>query len=86
MQKSTDSQQKKRKDAIFSAVFYSLLTAVTAIVTLYIRFRFDITGFLGALLLIIALVDLGIIIPIYIILKERLKEIQGGEEDAAAQY
>ena len=86
MQKSTDSQKKKRKDAIFSAVFYSLLTAVTAIVTLYIRFRFDIAGFLGALLLIIALVDLGIIIPIYIILKERLKEIQGGEEDAAAQY
>lgn len=86
MQKSTDSQKAKRKDAITSAVFYSLLAVVMAILTLWIRHSYAPAGLLGVVLLVVALADLGSVIPIYIILKERLKEIQGGEEDAAAQY
>ena len=37
-------------------------------------------------MLIAGLLELGMIIPVWILLKIRLKEIEGGEEDAAAQY
>ena len=37
-------------------------------------------------MLIAGLLELGMIIPVWILLKTRLKEIEGGEEDAAAQY
>lgn len=37
-------------------------------------------------MLIAGLLELGMIVPVWILLKTRLKEIEGGEEDAAAQY
>ena len=37
-------------------------------------------------LLVISLIDLGAVVPVWIFLHIRLKEIQGGEEDAAAEY
>ena len=40
----------------------------------------------GAALLIAAIGGLGAIIPIFIQLKNRLRELEGGEEDAAAEY
>ena len=45
-----------------------------------------ILGFLSKLLLVVIVFDLGSVPLIFISLKTRLKEIQGGEEDAAAQY
>ena len=43
-------------------------------------------GVLSTLLLALILVELGSIIPTIVVLKQRLNEIEGGEEDAAAQY
>ena len=43
-------------------------------------------GFWSAVMLIAGLLELGMIVPVWILLKTRLKEIEGGEEDAAAQY
>ena len=63
-----------------------LILAVTAGVLLYLYHRDGITGFWGVVVLISVLLDLGMCIPIWILLKERIKEIEGGEEDAAAQY
>jgi len=37
-------------------------------------------------MLIAGLLELGMIVPVWILLKTRLKEIEGGEEDAATQY
>ena len=37
-------------------------------------------------MLIAGLLELGMIVPVWILLKTRLKEIEGGEEDVAAQY
>ena len=42
--------------------------------------------FWSAVMLIAGLLELGMIVPVWILLKTRLKEIEGGEEDAAAQY
>lgn len=63
-----------------------LILAVTAGVLLYLYQHDGITGFWGVVVLISVLLDLGMCIPIWILLKERIKEIEGGEEDAAAQY
>lgn len=86
MPENTEKQAQRRKDAIFSAVFYSVLCLIAAAVTLMLRSRYNITGFAGVFLILCVVLDLGILIPIFISLKIRLKEIQGGEEDAAAQY
>jgi len=88
MQRSTDSaaQRQRRRDAIRSAATSSAWMGLTAAVLLLLRWHFGVDGFGGAVLLMIALLDLGAIVPVWILLRERLKEIEGGEEDAAAQY
>lgn len=88
MQRNTDSaaQQQRRRDAIHSAVVSTVMMGFTAAVMLFLRGYYHVDGLGGALLLIISLLDLGAIVPVWILLKERLKEIEGGEEDAAAQY
>jgi len=43
-------------------------------------------GFWSAVMLIAGLLELGMIVAVWILLKTRLKEIEGGEEDAATQY
>lgn len=86
MPANTENQAQRRKDAIFSAVFYTFLCVTGGVLTLALRSYYHISGFWGIFLLLAACMDFGIVIPIFISLKIRLKEIQGGEEDAAAQY
>ena len=78
------AQAKRRKDAWISALSAVFFQLVSCIIMLALR-RYC-TGFWAAVLLILSLLDLGMIIPVWILLKTRLKEIEGGEEDAAAQY
>ena len=86
MPENTDSRAEKRRAACKSAWFYTLLCLGSAGVLTYLRFRYDLEGFWGTLVLISSLLDLGLIVPVWISFKERLKEIEGGEEDAAAEY
>ena len=93
MQKNTDSdggmtrrQAKRRKNALWGAASATILRLVSALALLWLWAGLDPSGFLARLLLIFVVLDLGSIIPIWINLRVRLKEIQGGEEDAAAQY
>ncbi|MBQ5782920.1 MAG: hypothetical protein IIV99_06015 [Oscillospiraceae bacterium] len=88
MPKNTDStaQEKRRRNAWESAVFSTLLMLLSAAVMLYLRHIYCIGTFAGAVLLIAALLNIGGIVPLWILLKTRLKEIEGGEEDVAAQY
>ena len=82
MPKNTD----KRKDARKGAILYTLLCAASAAVLLYLRWRYTLAGFVGTLVLLTSLLDLGLIVPVWIVFRERIKEIEGGEEDAAAEY
>ena len=59
---------------------------LSALLLLWLRSGLEPAGFLSKLLLVFAVLDLGSIIPVWISLKQRLTEIKGGEEDAAAQY
>ena len=79
-------QAQRRKNAILSAVISSALCLLTAGALLWLRTGAAPSGLLSKLLLLIAVLDLGSILPIWINLRTRLREIQGGEEDAAAQY
>lgn len=83
---NTDSQARRRKNAILGALSSTLLRLTSAVVLLWLRTGADPSGLMSRLLLIILVLDLGSIPFIWISLKTRLKEIQGGEEDAAAQY
>ena len=58
----------------------------TAAVLLWARLQGGVPGVVSLLLLVLAIADLGAIVPIWINFRIRLKEIEGGEEDAAAEY
>ena len=86
MRANTDSKALRRRDALKNAVSSSLLQLAAGTLLLWFRSSLEPSRPLAILLLAVALLDFGMIIPIWISLKIRLKEIQGGEEDAVAQY
>lgn len=86
MRKNIDKQAQRRRDAIQSTIVSTLMLIVPAAVMLLLRWFCRAEGIVGAALVIFSVLDLGMVIPVWILLKKRLKEIEGGEEDAAAQY
>lgn len=81
-----EAQCRRRKDAVRSAVTSATLLCLSAACLLILRWYFQLDGFWGAVVVIFSLLELGMTIPVWILLKTRLNEIEGGEEDAAAQY
>lgn len=88
MQRSIDeeAQKKRRKGALESAIVSTLLLGATGMLALGLRSYYEIEGIWRAILLIYGVVELLAIIPIWILYKQRIKEIEGGEEDVATQY
>ena len=80
------AQKQRRRDAWQSAVTASVWMTLGAVVLLVLRHLYVREGFWSAVLLLAGLLELGMNIPVWILLKTRLKEIEGGEEDAAAEY
>ena len=76
MPENTDSRAEKRRAACKSAWFYTLLCAGSGGALAYLRFRYDLEGFWGTLVLLSSLLDLGLIAPIWISYQERKKEIE----------
>ncbi len=83
---NTESQARRRKNAILGALSSTVMRLTAAVLLLWLRYGRDPASLIAKLFLIIIVLDLGSIPFIWISLKTRLKEIQGGEEDAAAQY
>lgn len=88
MRNNTDSaaQAARRREAWQSVTGTTLLRLATGALLLGLRWYYQMAGVASAVMLIAALLDLGSILPVWILLRQRLKEIEGGEEDAAAQY
>lgn len=84
MRKNTKAD--KKRDALKGAILYTLLGVASAGVLLYLWWRYSLAGVAGTLVLLVLLLDLGLIIPVWKVFQERIKEIEGGEEDAAAEY
>lgn len=59
---------------------------LTAVVLLLARWLLHPDGLLSTVLLVLALVELCCLVPLALSLRNRLKEIQGGEEYEARHY
>ena len=81
-----EAQARRRRDAWNSVIIATVWLLLSASIMLLLRHFYVPEGFWSAVMLIAGLLELGMIIPVWILLKTRLKEIEGGEEDAAAQY
>lgn len=79
-------RHRRRQEAIHSAAASTALMGLPALALLGLRSCMRIGGLSGAALLILALLKLEAIVPVWAALYERLKEIEGGEENDAAQY
>ena len=80
MPKNIDpGQRAQKKDARKGAAFFALVQLAMALLLLWGRSQL-------AGLLILAVGDLVTIPAVWIVLKQRMKEIEGGELDAARKY
>ena len=82
----TDRKAQRRKSAVQSAVLFTVIHLVAAGILLWARAGHDPASFLAKFTLVLTGLELVSVIPLWFSLKARLKEIEGGEEDAAAQY
>ena len=76
----------RRKSAIQSAVLFTVMHLVAAGILLWVRAGHDPASFVAKFTLVLTGLELIGVVPVWFSLKARLKEIEGGEEDAAAQY
>ena len=87
MPKNIDpGQRAQKKDARKGAAFFALVQLAKALLLLWGRSQLDgLEGldWMRLLLLILAVGDLVTIPAVWIVLKQRMKEIEGGELDAA---
>lgn len=88
MPNNTDSpaQRRRKRDALQSALVSSGWMGLSGVALLVLSTVFVETPLVRTILTIVSLLELGMIVPIWILYKTRLKEIEGGEEDAASQY
>ena len=77
-------QRELKREAVRGAVVYCLVQLLTVLVLLGLRLVTQ--GWLDTLLLVLAAADLAAVPPVFIVLKQRMKEIEGGELDAAGKY
>ena len=88
MPNNTDSpaQRRRKRDALQSALVSSGWMGLSGVALLVLSTVFVETPLVRTILTIVSLLELGMIVPVWILYKTRLKEIEGGEEDAASQY
>ena len=84
---NTDSpaRRARKREAVWGAVGYVLVQLLAAAVLLAGRLFVEV-GWLDVLLLVLAAADLLSIPPVFLVLRQRIKEIEGGELDAAGKY
>lgn len=80
------AQKKRRNGAWLGACVATAIFAFSGTLLLILRAIDPVEGAGNYIVLIFALMNYGTIIPVWILLKVRLKEIEGGEEDAATEY
>ena len=87
MPKNIDpGQRAQKKDARKGAAFFALVQLAMALLMLWGRSQLAGLEGLDWLRLLLAVGDLVTIPAVWIVLKQRMKEIEGGELDAARKY
>ena len=88
MPENTDSpaQRRRKKDARQNVLVASGWMALSGVARAALSSILVERPLVRTILTIVSLLELGMIVPVWILYKTRLKEIEGGEEDAASQY
>ena len=86
MQKNTDTQLQQKKDAVRGVALFLLLQIPSAACLIWLCLVPELPPWAVTLFAVLAAVELLLIVPALMVLKQRFQEIQGGELDAARQY
>ena len=86
MRKTTDQKRRKTAPIICAIVMIALLGIYLAAVIFPLLGASYGEAVAVGILIVFALVIIAVIVGILIALRQRLKEIEGGEEDEAKQY
>ena len=81
-----ESIERRKRQAILSALVNGCWLVLSAVVVLWLRQLLQSREILSVLLAVIASADMLMLLPLAVSLRQRLKEIEGGEEDEARQY
>lgn len=76
----------RRRQAILSAAGGVLTLLLPGLTLLVLRRVCCPTGWGSTVLLVLAIASFALLLPLFITLRQRLQEIEGGEEDEACQY
>lgn len=79
-------KKQRKKEAVYGLLGFAVLQVVCAASFGSLCFIPDIPTWLLVFFLTLVGLCLGLILPVFYLLKVRFKEIEGGELDAAAQY
>ena len=87
MQSDINGRKRNRRQTVISAAVSMFWELLSAALILWLRGRlFPNGGIWSVGMLVLALLDIFLIIPIVVTAKQRLNEIAGGEEDEARNY
>lgn len=87
MQSNIEARKKRRRrEAVRGAALFGLLQLACTVCFASLCFIPDLPGWAVALFAALAAVCLIPMILTPVVLKQRFREIEGGESDAAAQY
>ena len=78
--------ERRKRQAVLSALVNGCWLVLSAVVVLWLRQLLRSKEILSVLLAVIAGADMLMLPPLAVSLRQRLKEIEGGEEDEARQY
>ena len=78
--------ERRKRQAVLSALVNGCWLVLSAVVVLWLRQLLQSREILSILLAVIAGADMLMLLPLAVSLRQRLKEIEGGEEDEARQY
>ena len=81
-----ESIERRKRQAILSALVNGCWLVLSAVVVLWLRQLLQSREILSILLAVITGADMLMLLPLAVSLRQRLKEIEGGEEDEARQY
>lgn len=86
MVSNEDKRRRQRRQAVLGVVMFTLLQAACAAVFAALCLIPDLPRWAFRLFAALAGLCGLLVIPALVVLKERFKEIEGGESDAAAEY
>lgn len=87
MQRSTEAEHARRKrEAVRGVALFGLLQLACTACFVSLCFIPDLPGWTVVLFAVFAAIPLLMMAGAFVVLKQRFREIEGGEQDAAGQY